>query len=171
MASLITLSLPSLSSSTPTTMATSTSPVMINKPVLDWDEGDVVTFLKNNQQHYFLSDACIGFLVEQGFTGRGLLRIMEDSLVKSGMKLGHASTIMSLISELKLVTGVRGPRKWNSDSFSNYAYLLTILSSLKLLLPQLVSETWISFFKKPRPNTPPLGYSSVEEFKAPPTGK
>ena len=101
-------------------MAMSTSPVVINKPLVDWDEGDVETFLKNNQEKYFLNDACIGLIVEQGFTGRGLLRIMQDRLVGNGMKIGHASTIMSLISDLKLAMGVREPRKWNSDSFTNY---------------------------------------------------
>ena len=58
------------------------------------------------------------------------------------MKIGHACTIMSLITDLKLAMGVCEPRKWNSDLFSNYTYLLTILSSLKLL--PLVSETEIS---------------------------
>ena len=90
-------------------MATSTSPVVINKPLVDWDVGDVETFLKNNQRKYFLNDACVGFIVEQGFTGRGLLMITEDKLVGDGMKRGPACTIMSLISDLKLAKGVREP--------------------------------------------------------------
>ena len=117
MASLITLehSLPSLSSSPPTTMATSTSPVMIDKPLVDWDQGDVETFLKNNQGTYLLNDACIDLIVDQEYTGRGLLSITQDTLVRSGLKLGHAFTFMSLITDLKLAMGIHEPRKWNSD--------------------------------------------------------
>ena len=59
--------------------------------------------------------------------------------------LGHIFTFMSLITDLKLVMGVREPCKWNLDSFSNYACLLNLLRSLKKLLPP-VSETWILFF-------------------------
>ena len=119
---------------------------MIDKPLVDWDQKDVETFLKNNQGKYFLDDACIGFIVEQGFTSRGLLRIPEDRLVGNGMKIGHRARL-SLITDLKLAMGVCEPRKWNSDSFSNYAYLLTILSSLKLL--PLGSETEISLSNYP----------------------
>ena len=110
MASLITLeySLPSLSSSPPTTMATSTSPFVINKPFVEWDRGDVETFLKNNQAKYFLDDECVRFIVKQKYTGRGLLMITEDRLVGDGMKRGDACTVMSLISEAK---GVLEPRK------------------------------------------------------------
>ena len=61
------------------------------------------------------------------------------------MKIGHASTIMSLITDLKLAMCVREPRKWNSDSFSNYAYLLAVLLSLKLLLLVIMDKMIPSF--------------------------
>ena len=63
-----------------------------------------------------------------------LLRVTKDMLVGNGMRTGHACTIMSLITDLKLAMGVREPRKWNSDSFSDYAYLLTSLPSFKISL-------------------------------------
>ena len=69
--------------------------------------GDVETFLKNNQGKYLLNDACIDFIVKHGFTGRGLLSITEDTLVRNGINLGHAFTFMSLITDLKLAMGVR----------------------------------------------------------------
>ena len=137
-----------LSSSPPTTMTTSTSPVVINKPLVDWDRGDVETFLKNNQGKYFLDDACVDFIVEQRFTGRGLLILTRDELIGNGMKRGDAYMVMSLITDLKLAKGVCEPRKWNSDSFSNYAYLLTVLSSLKPL--PLVSDSGFVFLDTQR---------------------
>ena len=107
MASLITLehSLPSLSSSPPTTMATSTSPVMIDKPLVDWDQWDVKTFLNNNKGKYCFDDACVDLIVDQGYTGRGLLSITQDTLVRNGLKLGHAFTFMSLITDLQTGNG------------------------------------------------------------------
>ena len=71
------------------------------------------------------------------FTAQGnatRLRVTKGMLVGNGMRTGHACTIMSLITDLKLAMGVREPRKWNSDSFSDYAYLLTSLPSFKISL-------------------------------------
>ena len=118
-------------------MATSTSPIMIHKPLVDWDQRDVETFLNNNKGKYFFDDACVDLIVAQDYSGRGLLMLTRDELVGNGMRPGDATTIMSLITDLKLAMGVRDPRKWNLDSFSNSAYMLTVLS-LKLL--PLVSE-------------------------------
>ena len=92
-------------------MATSTIPVMIDKPLVDWDQGDVETFLNNNKGKYFFDDACVGLIVGQGYTGRGLLMLTRDELVGDGIGKGDACTIMSLITDLKLAMDVHEPRK------------------------------------------------------------
>ena len=111
-------------------MATSTSPTLIYKPVFHWDQRDVENFLNDNKQKYFFNDNSIDLIVGQELSGRCLLMLTKDDLVGVGMKAGPAHSIMRLITDLKQTIGVREPRKWNLDSFSNYAYLLTVLSLL-----------------------------------------
>ena len=116
---------------------------VLDKPVDDWSEGDVQIFLKNNQQKYHLKDASINLIVELEFTGMGLLTIREDELIGYGMNRGPARSVICLITALKLAKGLSEPGKETRISFSNYANLLTVLSSLKPLL--LVSETRVLF--------------------------
>ena len=74
-------------------MATSTSPIMIHKPLVDWDQRDVETFLNNNKGKYFFDDACVDLIVAQDYSGRGLLMLTRDELVGNGMRPGDATTI------------------------------------------------------------------------------
>ena len=110
-------------------MATSTSPTMY-KPVFHWDQRDVETFLKDNKEKYFLNDEAIGLIVGQEICGSSLLELTRDDLDRCGMKVRHALSILRVIRELKQMRDVREPCKCNLDSFSNYAYLLTVLSLL-----------------------------------------
>lgn len=108
-------------------MAKSTSPLMLDKPVKDWSEGDVQAFLINNQKKYHLKDTSINLIVELEFTGRGLLTLTEDKLIGYGMNRGPACTVVCLLTDLKLAKGLSQPGKWNSEPFSHYAYPLTVL--------------------------------------------
>ena len=123
-------SLPSFSSSLSTTMATSTSPTLIKKPLVEWDKKDVATFLDANKHNYLIEEDLAARFVGLKYNGRGLLMLRRDELVGDGMPPGDATTIMSLITDLKIAKGVHDPGKLNLDSFSNFAYLLTGLSLL-----------------------------------------
>jgi len=103
-------------------MAMSTSPFVHNKPVDDWSEEDVQTFLTKNQAKYHLNDASVKFIVEQEFTGKGLLMLTEDKLVGYGMKRGPACTVVCLITDLKLAKGLKPPtpfkrKRWEALNF------------------------------------------------------
>ena len=111
-------------------MATSASPIMIPKPFVDWDQRDVEVFLNHNKEKYFFNNDFIDLIVGQEYSGRSLLTLTRDDLVRYGMKEGPARNIMSLITDLEQTIGVREPRKWNLDSSSHYAYFLTVLSLL-----------------------------------------
>ena len=49
----------------------------------------------------------MNLIVELEFTGRGLLTITEDELIRYGMNKGPARTVVCRIKDLKLAKGLR----------------------------------------------------------------
>ena len=94
-------------------MATSASLIMIPKPFVEWDHKDVEVFLNHNKQKYILNKDAIDRIVGQEYSGRSLLTLTTDDLVRYGMKDGPARNVMSLLTDLEQTIGVREPRKWN----------------------------------------------------------
>ena len=102
-----------------------------------WKRAEVMAFFTGYDQ---LEKEEIQKIESLWLHGSVLPDLSVEALIQGGMPLGSALKIIRILQEANILS-ISG--KVTLISYSNYTYLLTVTSSLKL--PPLVSKTRISF--------------------------